>query len=675
MNPDLKPGLLASAALGLLLLAFAVSVDFPKAAGGGFKGDEATYYVLGHSLARDFDFAYKRTDLVRVWEEFRTGPEGIFLKEGKVIDVQDSTEFPFIRWIKLRDPQRATRLYFSKSYIYPLTAAPFIIVFGTNGFLVLHALLMALNLLVIYLFLNARTHSNWVALPLAAVFLGVSIIPVYVVWLTPELFNFSLALYALFFWSYKEVAAERGPQRGSRVGDPERLLVKRSTFLLGSRSDFLAAALIGVLTFSKPPHLLLLLPLVALAAIRYQWKRAAMAVMICGAVTAVLFAANAAITGEFNYQGGHRQTFYHHTGFPFANTWENFDNIGPVRGREDLMVGDVLVNPHSLTVFRHNVVYFLIGRYAGLVPYFFPGVLAVLLFLMSKPRHSWQWLVALTIVIAIVMHLFVWPFTYNGAGGPVGSRYFLPFYSLFLLLIPGTTGLGAMLAALVIGALFTAQIVLNPFYASRNAGEHAKAGPLRLLPVELTLIHDLPVAHNPNRFKQPLGGSPPVLAYFVDDNAYDREGEWFWVKGRSTAEVVLRGAVEDAGEGKFISKKISRLNLEIRNGGAPNRVVVSSGRESQMLEMTAGELRRMALAVRDGVPYKRDIQPTSYLYKISIGTSNGFVPFLEVPCEKPGACADDNRYLGAMIHVVPEYTDADVSIWPAPPDPVDTPLR
>jgi hypothetical protein len=77
---------------------------------------------------------------------------------------------------------------------------------------------------------------------------------------------------------------------------------------------------------------------------------------------------NAAITGEFNYQGGDRKTFYSFTGFPFANTWETFDNIGPVRGRDDLMVGDVLVNTHSATVLRHNLWYFLAGRNAGLLP-------------------------------------------------------------------------------------------------------------------------------------------------------------------------------------------------------------------------------------------------------------------------------------------------------------------
>src|SRR5688572_4244580 len=367
MSP--KPGLIASALVGALLLALAVSVDFPKANGDRFKGDESTYYMLGHSLARDFDFQYERKDLIRVWEEF-SGPEGVFLKTGKDIEIRGAGSFPFVRWSKPEDPERETRLYFSKSYIYPLIAAPFILFFGTNGFLVLHAILIAFNLLVIYLFVLAATKSNWVALPMAIAFLGVSVVPVYFVWLTPELLNFSLVLYAVFFWAYKEVA----PSAPDAPNAPE-----------APRSDYIAALLIGLATFSKPPHLFVLLPMLLLAASRRQWRRAAGMLVICGAVTAGLFALNATITGEFNYQGGYRKTFYSFTGYPFANTWETFDTISSaVRGREDLMVGDVLVNTHSAAVLRHNLWYFLFGRNAGLLPYFFPGIVAVALFLFSK---------------------------------------------------------------------------------------------------------------------------------------------------------------------------------------------------------------------------------------------------------------------------------------------------
>ena len=497
-------------------------------------------------------------------------------------------------------------------------------------------------------FLAARARSAQLAAGYATVFLLASVVPVHVVWLTPELFNFSLVLYALFLWCYKEVAADRLSAAGS-------------TFLLGARSDALAAALIGVLTFSKPTHALLFCPMIALAAGRRQWRRVAAMTIACTVVAGGLFLANAAISGEFNYQGGDRKTFYGSIGFPFANDRETFESIGPVRGREGLMVGDVLVNSHTLTIFRHNVVYFVLGRLSGLVPYFFPGVLSALLFLMSSGRQRWQWLVAATIAGSALLMILVWPFTYSGGGGPVGNRYFVSFYALFLFLTPPLAGLASAAVALAVGALFTARIVLNPFYSSFNPGEHLKSGPFRWLPIELTLLNDLPVAFNADRVKRPLGGSPPVLAYFPDDNAYLPEKDWFWVKGKSRAEVILRAPVVDAGAGRFVTKAIARLGVDIENGGRPDRVVVSTGRESRTLDLKPAEVVHLDLAVPDGVPYHRDPQPTSYVYVVSIGTTSGFVPFLA----NPGR-ASDSRFLGARVHLVPAYVDAETAIWSIP---------
>ena len=112
----------------------------------------------------------------------------------------------------------------------------------------------------------------------------------------------------------------------------------------------------------------------------------------------------------------------------------------------------------------------------------FPASSRVALFLFSKQKHLWQWLSLATIAAVVVMHVFVWPFTWNGGGGPVGSRYFLPFYALFLVLIPATAGVGAAIVAFVVGALFTAQLVMNPFYVSLAPGTHTKSGALRHVP-------------------------------------------------------------------------------------------------------------------------------------------------------------------------------------------------
>ena len=65
-SPNQAIGRNATLALGVLLLGFALTVNFPSAA-HGFQSDEATYYMLGQSLARDHDFTYERSDLERVW--------------------------------------------------------------------------------------------------------------------------------------------------------------------------------------------------------------------------------------------------------------------------------------------------------------------------------------------------------------------------------------------------------------------------------------------------------------------------------------------------------------------------------------------------------------------------------------------------------------------------------
>jgi hypothetical protein len=56
-------------------------------------------------------------------------------------------------------------------------------------------------------------------------------------------------------------------------------------------------------------------------------------------------------------------------------------------------------------------------------------------------------------------------------------------------------------------------------------------------------------------------------------------------------------------------------------------VTISTGRASQTLTMKPEEVARVTLPVSDGVPYRRDEQPTSYVYSVSVETTSGFVPF------------------------------------------------
>ena len=619
------------ATIFLVLAGFALSLDLPKTK-LGFQGDEATYYSLGHSLARDLDFTFERRDLVRVWDEF-PGPEGIFLKQGKTIDLQRTGTFPYLRLVRTPDP-RPDRLYYGKSYIYPLIAAPFVRVFGTNGFLVLHAVLMTLNILAAYTFLRARRSSAGTALAYAVVFFGASIVPVYFVSLSPELLNVSLVLYAFCLWSLKETAAE-----GAAGG----------AWLHGSRADYLAAALLGVATFSKPSHALLLFPLVFVPGRRREWRRAAMVAGVFALTAGGLFAGNAAITGELNYQGGYRKSFYSHTGFPFANERERFDNIGIGLATDTVRV-DIIATSHAPRVFLHNLFYFAAGRYSGLLPYFFPGVLSILLFLARpRERREWQWVVGATAFGAAAGLLLYMPYTYSGAGGSIGNRYFMSFYPLFLFLTPPLSSARAPLAAIVGGGLFTAKMVLTPFHTAFFPSDHARSGPLRVLPVERTLVNDLMVTGEERRARMPLGGVPAAAAYFLDANAFDPEGTAFWVKGRARADIVLRAPAGVGAGGSTAPLRIAALDVDVLNGGAPNTVTISTGGDRTVLQMEAGAAETVRLEPGYGVPYQPPSQPTNWMYVMSVATTAGFIPLLEVPG------ATDHRFLGAMITVRPVY--------------------
>src|SRR5471030_216538 len=192
----------AGAVLLIVALAAALSVDVVKT-GFGLKGDEATYVSMALSLAYDHDLTYERRDLDRFYGLYRSGPDGIFLKKGKQLRIRTNGQPPFVHEIKTSDP-RTDRLYFAKPLLYPIVAAPFVWLLGLNGFLVLHVLLLFGVCVCGYTFLAAQSPPA-PALIFTLAFVGATCVPVYTVFLVPEILNFSLIFFAYFLWLYKEV--------------------------------------------------------------------------------------------------------------------------------------------------------------------------------------------------------------------------------------------------------------------------------------------------------------------------------------------------------------------------------------------------------------------------------------------------------------------------------------
>ena len=272
---------------------------------GGIKGDEATYIAIAASLAYDGDLRFAPEDLAWFRDRYDGGPEGIFLKRGG-----DGA------------------LWFGKAFVHGALAAPFVRVFGFAGLLVFNVTCLLVVIAAGTWWLAPRAGTGRAA-AFAAAFVAASVAPVYAAWLTSDLVTFTLVFCAFCLGV---------PRAGEIVSTPR----------LAS-----ALVLLALATFSKPIVLPLVAPLALASARPWSW-RAAGIVAIFGALVAALFAANGAVTGEANYQGGDRRTFYGR--FPFDDSrhdvrrrWpESVDRDGADAGRAGRTRGDGRAQPRLL---------------------------------------------------------------------------------------------------------------------------------------------------------------------------------------------------------------------------------------------------------------------------------------------------------------------------------------
>jgi hypothetical protein len=605
----------AGLALLLVALAAAVSVDFVRAA-YGIKSDEATYAAMTLSVAYDHDLTWERHDLERFVGLYQQGPEGIFLKRGKRLHLRISSRPPFIQIVKFSDP-RSDRLYYGKAMVYGIVAAPFVRLFGMNGFLVLHVLLIAAVCACGYWFLSA-TSAPAAALTFTLAFVGVSVVPVYGIFVMPDLLNFALVFVGYFLWLYKEAA------------DP------RSGALRGITSDLWSAVLLATATYSKPTNGPIVAPLIALMLWRRQWRRAFATALVFGAVTAGWFGVNALVTGEFNYQGGDRKTFY--GSFPFeASGRDVWNEKTELVTTNDADTGNVLEPGGIANRLGHNIEYFLIGRHFGFVPYFFPGVVALLAWALSRqPSAPHRLLVVVGGAGAALLLLLFLPYTWSGGGGPPGNRYFLSLYPVLFFIVPQVRSWHGLLAVAG-GALFTAKILVNPFVTAKNTWEIAQRGLARRLPVELTMANDLPVMlQQPPRGHIPYGGgSTGVLLYFLDPHAFppepvgkapDGSTLWgIWVSGSGRAEIIVRTAFP-MDHLQVEAESLVRTDLTMTLGTSPVSMTIVP-RQVARFDLKASGVQGL----------------NDYNYLLTARSTEAFVPHLVDPNSR------DYRNLGAQI--------------------------
>jgi hypothetical protein len=602
----------------VILGSVARTVDVPRT-GYGIKSDEATYVAMALSLAYDGNLSYERRDLERFAGLYHQGPDGIFLKRGKTLRISVRSPFPFVHLNKATEP-RADRLYYGKALAYPLFAAPFVRLFGLNGMLIFHVLLLAIVGVCAYLFLAAQSPPVAAAL-FATAFLGATVLPVYGVFLMPEILNVALVFVAYFLWLYKEVR----PGAGDAV-------------LSGRWTDVAAAVLLGLATYSKPvPNIFLVAPPVLFIWWRREWLHGLRTGAVAAVVAAMFFGLTAVISGEFNYQGGDRKSITAtpdpaQPDFPFDGpdaAWERFPSQVATDGSAAVAV---LTSPRAAHWFVHNLQYFVLGRHFGFLPYYFPGVVAIGLWLFSRSRRDvWRILIFGTFVAASLGLLLIVPFTWSGGGGPPGNRYMVSAYPMLFFLVPPLESAIPGLFAWIGGAIFTAKILVTPFESANFTWLISERGPLRRLPVELTMPNDLPVMlAQPQRGRVRYGDEPFMFLYFLDQNAWPPEPEGMWVSGAGRADIIVR-TVDPIGHLIVEAESPIATVLTVSMGAEEVRATLRP-RTPVTLQVPAGE----GVHGRDG-----------HAYLLSAQSSEGFVPHLV------DRVSPDYRNLGAQLRFRP----------------------
>ena len=585
-----------------------LTVDVPRAL-RGIKGDEATYVAMALSLAHDGDLVYERQDEERFFSLYQGGPEGIYLKDGARSFFEVNGTFPFLHRFTYPDGLDG-RFFFGKAFISSVFAVPFVWAAGMNGLLWFNVVLFALVLFCAYRFVAARSPAM-VALPYALVFFSVSIVPLYVLWLSSDMFHIAGVVGAYFLWFYKDVA----PNATTRLGG----------WLRGPTSDLVAAVLLGLVIFSKPwPHPLLILPPVLHLWRQRRFQRGVVVGFLAAAVSWAAFGLNAGVSGELNYQGGLDRRYVAGE-FPFepGNDWEE---VGVSMSTNSIVVEDPLGPTAFLTLAFHNARYFLVGRHFGFVPFFFPGVVAVLLFLaVFREAQVWQGVALGTAVLAAVTLAIYMPFTWSGGGGPSGNRYFIGVYPLFLFFTPPLRTHWTSLAAALGGALFIGHILVDPFVSAKQTYLGPERGLLRALPVELTTVLDLPIMLDAPRARVMYGENPTMQLYFLDHNASLPEPPGIWVHGKRRADIIVR-----------TEREFEAIMVTARSP-VTTEVSIDIGRGKGLIVLEPGIPGTIAIRP-DGV-YSRK----SWAYLMRIRTSDGFVPRLvELGSE-------DSRFLGAAV--------------------------
>lgn len=627
-----RPTVLALAAVSLFFLFLTLSPARPGLP-PNLKADEAAYYLMARSLGEDLDLRVQREDTERLFEEYPFRPT-----RNLIVMSDDGWQ----------------TAYFGKPYLYSLLAAPFAVVLGANGLLLLNALLFLALVWMGAAFLS-RIAPPPVAALFSAGFFFVSAIFPYVFWLHPEVFTACGVAAALF------LVFER------RFEDPSHR-AKESVLMA------LSGAALALSAYHKPMYAAVVLALVGPPLLERRLRPAA--AWLAGFLLTLALAAGVAVllTGHPSaYLGVERM------GVTVCQPDAPPVEVEELRAaRQGAVAGPADINretgkgaaappvPHSswAWVLRkppvgigevvENLGYFLWGRHAGLLPYFPFAGLAVVLFLLYGRRSptpaAARWLLLGSLAIVALYFLIFINWNWQGGGGFVGNRYYVAMVPGFLFLVPRVRA-WAVLAGYALGGLSIGALLLTPFGApvpEPTLQAHARNLPLRLLPLELSL-RNVPGYHSVN-----LGG---VRVIGRTDQVLP-QGERLWLQAAAPVELLL-----------VSSQPLGASVFQLDSPAAPNRFALSMGGVAHRLEVERpGQGFRLELGQK---PYRVRTQrrEPQWVYRLRFRSDRGAVRewvryFPPVDCGQfpYNESIKESFYSGAELLYLgsPEHVAADV---------------
>jgi len=494
------------------------------------------------------------------------------------------------------------RLYFAKSFAYPLLAAPFFRLFSVNGLLLLNGLMLFFAILMAY-YLLRQYHPQPGSIGFALVFVLASVTPVYIWWMTADLFNFFVMFAGMFFFFYR---------------------FKRPWLF------YLSGLFFSLSVFSKPFNAAAIAVIYLVLLKRREWKKflalSAVSVIVFGSFFLFL----SLQTGQFSYtlfQGGERRSFIGE--YPYGTAE---DPIAVFERGSNMSFDGYWDRLHnSPQIIATNFFYYFFGRYTGMFIYFFPACFLLIMFFF-QPKEPEDRIVLAAIITAITVFTLLAPDNYFGGSGSVGNRYFMNIYPLFFFLGFKHRGFKLTFIPAAVALVFLSGAYIDSLYHSVTPRFLGASFPIRLFPPEKTQFLSLPTNENHRAYGKVLhDGDKTYQIYILSEHFHAVEGDSFWTKADKPMEFFLAAP-----------EKVREFRVEFYSDVPRNRVSLDIEYKQKRVILDANIPYVAKLGNIAGLKIKG-----RYLYHVKIKSSRYHIG------------AEDKRELGVMVHIGLEYADGE----------------